>query len=216
MTQTTSPAWIPVALSEDVPPGIVIPATLPSGPIAVWRTQSGRLSANGDRCPHRGMRLSHGFVRGETLSCIYHGWRFADDGACTHIPAHPHMTPPTVIKCNPRVAAEQDGLIWVADAKPDTAPMSLGALKPLRALMIAAHTDTIRSATEAQEVDGLLKVHAGASTLYLLPSEQGAESTLVILLVPKDAAPEACISASRETEVLRQVAEAATRAGDAT
>ncbi|MGO7418409.1 Rieske 2Fe-2S domain-containing protein, partial [Rhizobium ruizarguesonis] len=49
-----------------------MPARTAAGSIALWSSASGRISASADRCPHRGMSLSHGFVRGETLSCIYH------------------------------------------------------------------------------------------------------------------------------------------------
>ncbi|MGO7733734.1 Rieske 2Fe-2S domain-containing protein, partial [Rhizobium johnstonii] len=70
----TTGFWTPVALSRDFPFGTVMPAWTSAGSIALWRSASVRISASADRCPHRGMRLSHGFVRGEALSCIYHGW----------------------------------------------------------------------------------------------------------------------------------------------
>ena len=63
-------SWTPVAISADLPAGTVLPVLVPAGKLALWRSQSGRLSASADRCPHRGMSLSHGFVRGEALSSI--------------------------------------------------------------------------------------------------------------------------------------------------
>ena len=42
-----------------------------------------------DRCPHRGMRLSMGFVRSDRIACLYHGWQYGTDGHCLYIPAHP-------------------------------------------------------------------------------------------------------------------------------
>ena len=68
--------------------------------LAVWRSASGRIAAWRDRCPHRGMRLSHGFVRGESLNCIYHGWTYGADGACRRIPAHPEVVPPATIRAD--------------------------------------------------------------------------------------------------------------------
>ncbi|MEH6728896.1 MAG: Rieske 2Fe-2S domain-containing protein, partial [Hyphomicrobiales bacterium] len=95
-----SAGWVPVALSADLPDGGVmraqIDAELPLD-LVVWRSRSGQVSAFDNRCPHRGMRLSFGFVRGERLSCIYHGWQYGQDGGCRHIPAHPDMTPPASI-----------------------------------------------------------------------------------------------------------------------
>lgn len=39
-----------------------------------------------DRCPHRNMPLSLGKVCGGEIQCPYHGWRFSNDGRCTHTP----------------------------------------------------------------------------------------------------------------------------------
>lgn len=209
MTHTPSLSWTPAALSTDVPPGTVIPATLPSGPVAVWRTQSGHLSANGDRCPHRGMRLSHGFVRGETLSCIYHGWRYADNGSCTHIPAHPNLVPPASIKCDPRAAKERDGIIWIADDTPDKDPQRLEGFNPLRSLVVAADEEALKKATQASSTDGTLALSVKGTETRLLLSSLGENSVFVIVLVRTDASPEACISVSRWAEVMRQKAELA-------
>ena len=84
-------SWMPVALSQDLPAGTVMPARMPAGSIALWRSHSGRVAASADRCPHRGMRLSHGFVRGEALSCIYHGWSYC---AGRKLSAHPRPSRP--------------------------------------------------------------------------------------------------------------------------
>lgn len=109
--------WIPVALSVDLPEAgvmrAVINATQPLD-LVVWRSRSGQVSAFDNRCPHRGMRLSFGFVRGERLSCIYHGWQYGEDGACRHIPAHPDMTPPTSICANTYACRDHDGVIWIS------------------------------------------------------------------------------------------------------
>jgi 5,5'-dehydrodivanillate O-demethylase len=41
----------------------------------------------GDRCPHRLTSFKHGLVDCEGIRCIYHGWKFAADGACLEMPA---------------------------------------------------------------------------------------------------------------------------------
>ncbi len=101
----------PVALSADLPPASVLPARLASASLAVWRAQGGAVLAVADRCPHRGMRLSHGFVRGEALSCIYHGWRYGKSGRCLAIPAHPGLEPPEAIRVAIYRTEERDGII---------------------------------------------------------------------------------------------------------
>ena len=107
--------WWPVGLSRDLGPGQVMAAMVPVADLAVWRAMSGRVAAWTDRCPHRGMRLSHGFVRGEALACLYHGWSYDGAGQCTRIPAHPDLVPPAAIRVAGFAVAEAAGMIWVAD-----------------------------------------------------------------------------------------------------
>jgi 5,5'-dehydrodivanillate O-demethylase len=40
-----------------------------------------------ERCPHRLASLKYGMVDCEGIRCIYHGWKFAPDGACLEQPA---------------------------------------------------------------------------------------------------------------------------------
>jgi 5,5'-dehydrodivanillate O-demethylase len=41
----------------------------------------------GDRCPHRGTSFKNGIVEADGIRCIYHGWKFAPNGACLEQPA---------------------------------------------------------------------------------------------------------------------------------
>jgi 5,5'-dehydrodivanillate O-demethylase len=34
-------------------------------------------------CPHRGTQLCVGYVEGDEISCLYHGWKLGGDGLCT-------------------------------------------------------------------------------------------------------------------------------------
>jgi phenylpropionate dioxygenase-like ring-hydroxylating dioxygenase large terminal subunit len=54
--------------------------------LAVWRDSAGRPNVVQDRCPHRGASLSLGAIRGDALSCPYHGWTFDRAGTCIDIP----------------------------------------------------------------------------------------------------------------------------------
>ncbi len=128
--------WVAVALKDDVPPGVVIPSRIEDMDLAIWCTPSGRYHAWSDRCPHRGMRLSHGFVRGDTLACIYHGWQYNEEGACDYIPAHPKLTPPNTICVPTYTCTEAGGVIWVSLNKTDSALPALGGRKPVRSLSI--------------------------------------------------------------------------------
>src|SRR6478736_3412502 len=134
MPSDTTGFWTPVALSADLPAGTVMPARTSAGSIALWRSESGHAAASADRCPHRGMRLSHGFVRGEALSCIYHGWSYGQDGRCLRIPAHPGLTPPATIRATTHAVEETGGIIWVAQGQPADQPPLFEGFRPLRSL----------------------------------------------------------------------------------
>jgi phenylpropionate dioxygenase-like ring-hydroxylating dioxygenase large terminal subunit len=54
--------------------------------LVLWRDAKGKVHLFQDRCPHRGSSLSLGKIRGEQLSCAYHGWTFDTSGACVDIP----------------------------------------------------------------------------------------------------------------------------------
>ena len=53
----------------------------------LYRGASGTPHVVAQRCPHRGTQLSVGFVEDDCIRCLYHGWKFAADGACTEMPA---------------------------------------------------------------------------------------------------------------------------------
>ncbi len=104
--------WVPIALSRDVPPGATRAVVLEGEERVIWRAHDGSLQVWEDRCPHRGMRLSLGFVRGNTLSCLYHGWTYDEGATCVRIPAHPDLKVPPTIKANAYQAREAGGMIW--------------------------------------------------------------------------------------------------------
>ncbi|MEM1046544.1 MAG: Rieske (2Fe-2S) protein [Pseudomonadota bacterium] len=112
--------WEPVALADGLGPGGVLRAAVDGQDMVVWRGRTGNLHAWDNRCPHRGMRLSFGFVRGDRLACLYHGWQFGPDARCRYIPAHPDLEPPESITTTAFAIAECTGLVWVR-AAPESA-----------------------------------------------------------------------------------------------
>lgn len=151
---------IPVSLSGGVEPGARTGTSVSGQPVVVWRGQDGVVHAWADRCPHRGMRLSFGFVRGNTLTCIYHGWSFglADDdsrggGQCLAVPAHPGTAPPAKASVPALPAAEALGIIWTGTGPADTA-LPLGAVRdaevvhPVRSVTAPAPGQALRAALE--------------------------------------------------------------------
>lgn len=115
-----------------------MPSCLSGTDLAVWRSASGQVFVWGDRCPHRGMRLSQGFVRQDRLSCIYHGWQYGADGGCVSIPAHPDLVPPRTICATTFPSAEAGGLIWTSLNPKSDAPPGATSQIPVRSLQIDA------------------------------------------------------------------------------
>ncbi|OQP83688.1 hypothetical protein BTR14_22010 [Rhizobium rhizosphaerae] len=208
--------WTPVALSADLPVASVIPARLADAALAVWRAQDGTVSAVADRCPHRGMRLSHGFVRGEALSCIYHGWRYGKSGRCLAIPAHPALTPPETIRVATYRAAERDGIIWVTASQEAGAVPAHDGFLGLRSVTVAASPARLAASLggtlDGSVIDGTI----GGVTARLLLAPSGEEGVLLVhLLIASGAADAGKIAASRALEGLRRQAETATITGEA-
>ncbi len=101
--------------SAALKPGAVLHRQICGEPVMFGRTQSGKAFALRDNCPHRGIPLSDGGVKGEEVECWYHGWRFGTDGVCTAIPSLVSDDPVNLSRIT--VAAypvrEQQGLIWI-------------------------------------------------------------------------------------------------------
>jgi hypothetical protein len=86
------------------------------------------------------MRLSFGFVRGDRIACLYHGWQYDAHGQCRLIPAHPDLDVPPTIRVAPYPCFDRLGMLWVhSDAANDT-PLNLiieqGDVTPVRSLYI--------------------------------------------------------------------------------
>ncbi|MFH7808673.1 Rieske 2Fe-2S domain-containing protein [Acinetobacter sp. BSP-153] len=83
--------WYPVARIQDVTdkPQQVI---LLDVKMALYKTESGSIHLVRDICPHRGVPLTKGWIKGEDLVCPYHGLHYNTDGKCVKIPAQPELT----------------------------------------------------------------------------------------------------------------------------
>jgi phenylpropionate dioxygenase-like ring-hydroxylating dioxygenase large terminal subunit len=104
--------WHPVAAMRQLG-GKPLARRLMDRPIVVFRTPTGPAVLI-DRCPHRNMPLSRGRLRDGEIECAYHGWRFGQDGGCTHIPGvgqsgrHGAEALPAV---------KREGLVWTTLAR---------------------------------------------------------------------------------------------------
>jgi 5,5'-dehydrodivanillate O-demethylase len=79
--------WQPIYHSVDLKPGRAVTLRIMSEEFTLYRGQSGKPYLVDAKCPHRGTRLSSGWIEGDQLRCFYHGWKFDGSGACVEQPA---------------------------------------------------------------------------------------------------------------------------------
>jgi nitrite reductase/ring-hydroxylating ferredoxin subunit len=174
--------WYAITGARMLDAGTVAPARLFGEERVLWRGEDGVSHVWHNRCIHRGMRLQYGFVDQNRLSCRYHGWRFAGDGKCAYIPAHPHMTPPDDFCIQAYPSAEHTGLIWTTTGKPDGQPSALSDIENLafcRSIAINAGPETVAGAVS--DLHSTRLIAAGVSRASI-----AADETLVLAIQPVD------------------------------
>lgn len=118
--------WYAVAWAKDLKPNEILPVKLWSQEIALYRDRQGVVQAVEDICPHKGVAMHKGKVKGDAIVCPYHGWEFSGQGECVRIPYFPpeQKLPRACMKAFP--VRERYGLIFVFPGDPtraDTTPM---------------------------------------------------------------------------------------------
>jgi len=79
--------WLAIHRSEDLAKGHARPIRIMSEDYTLYRGEAGRAQVLDYRCPHRGAPLHLGWVEGDALRCLYHGWKFDCSGQCVEMPA---------------------------------------------------------------------------------------------------------------------------------
>jgi 5,5'-dehydrodivanillate O-demethylase oxygenase subunit len=79
--------WHPVALSHTLTRGAAKFVRVLGEDLTIYRGASGNVYAVGARCAHRKTLLHTGWVSGEEIRCMYHGWQYDGSGHCTMRPA---------------------------------------------------------------------------------------------------------------------------------
>jgi nitrite reductase/ring-hydroxylating ferredoxin subunit len=140
---STGDNWHPVALSHSIEAGSSAGTRLFGQELVVWRDTSGTAHVWEDRCPHRGMKLSFGFVRGDHIACLYHGWQYDRAGYCRYIPAHPDLDVPKTFKVPVYLTQERGGMIWTTlSENPRPLQEDRDQSVPLRSLYLDCGVDT--------------------------------------------------------------------------
>jgi phenylpropionate dioxygenase-like ring-hydroxylating dioxygenase large terminal subunit len=129
--QIIARCWYPIALTSEVteqPLGV----TLLDQSLVAYRFD-GQVVVADNLCPHRGMRLSLGqaFDDGLGIRCPYHGLRFAAEGTCVGIPAHPGSKIPARMNLHAYGVIERYGLVWTCLASLPSDPADAAAIAPV-------------------------------------------------------------------------------------
>ena len=82
--------------------------------IIIFRNPDRTITALEDRCCHRNVNLSLGYVREERIVCGYHGWEYDKTGACVKIPSQlPGDKIPPTAKIKTYPVKEFNKWVWV-------------------------------------------------------------------------------------------------------
>jgi phenylpropionate dioxygenase-like ring-hydroxylating dioxygenase large terminal subunit len=102
--------WYAAAASTDLDPGGILPFIAVERELVLFRGEDGEAHVFDAHCPHMGAHLGGGSVKGSTLACPYHGWRYDGDGTVVEIPYSSGRIPSRAcVRSYP--VSEQDGLV---------------------------------------------------------------------------------------------------------
>ncbi len=113
MGRTLRRYWLPFMLAEALPAGGDVQGVELLGErFVAWRDQDGRAGLFAEGCLHRGASMRLARAEGDGLRCIYHGWKFAVDGAVLDTPNVADPAFKARIKGRTYPVREAGGLLW--------------------------------------------------------------------------------------------------------
>jgi phenylpropionate dioxygenase-like ring-hydroxylating dioxygenase large terminal subunit len=123
--------------------------------LIAFRTTSGNVGLIQNACPHRGASMFFGRNEEDGLRCVYHGWKFDENGTCVDMPSEPAESN---FKSKVRTVAyrcvERNGVVWAYMGPREVPP----PLPELEANMMESGETTIgnvfRSCNWMQALEG--------------------------------------------------------------
>ncbi len=83
--------WYLACLLDELQQQNPLPKKIGEVEMVIFKTKSGNISIVEDRCCHRNVQLSLGYVQDEAIKCGYHGWEYNCEGKCVLIPSLPDV-----------------------------------------------------------------------------------------------------------------------------
>ena len=117
--------WYAILESTEVKRGKPVGVTRMGEKLVAWRDSRGRVAVMHDLCPHRGVALSAGALKGDCIMCPFHGFEYDSSGRCTVIPANGRSAPvPRAFRVQTYPTHEAHGFIFIWWGQPagDVAP----------------------------------------------------------------------------------------------
>src|SRR5580658_8817709 len=106
-------AWYVGAWADEIEDGKLLPRTIMSEPVVMYRKADGNIAAIEDRCAHRFAPLHMGkIVGGDRIQCPYHGLEFDGTGACVRNP-HGTKNIPSRARVKGYPATEKHKAVWI-------------------------------------------------------------------------------------------------------
>ena len=115
-------AWYAAAYDVEVV-NALLPRTICSQKIVMFRKTDGTVAALEDACWHRLLPLSMGHLKGDEVTCGYHGLVYNAQGRCTHMPSQETLNPSACVRAFPLV--EKHRFIWIWPGDPALADPAL-------------------------------------------------------------------------------------------
>lgn len=81
--------WYLVCLMEELDSNNPIRRKIVGKDLVIFKNKQGKIGVLENRCCHRNVNLSLGYIKDSCIKCAYHGWEFNTEGNCVHIPSFP-------------------------------------------------------------------------------------------------------------------------------
>lgn len=116
--------WLPCFPSKDLNIGKALPIVHLGEQLTLYRGGSGDPHLVSYRCAHRGTQLSVGWIEGEDIRCMYHGWKYDKTGQCVEVPGTKDKKICKNIKIKGYPARDYLGMIfaYLGDGEPPPFP----------------------------------------------------------------------------------------------